>query len=46
MKQLDMNARTWPAGAEFPRDLGNSLVSTIERVIQQTKHMDENQLEQ
>ncbi|HEV8327703.1 MAG TPA: hypothetical protein VGQ08_09485 [Nitrospiraceae bacterium] len=34
------------SGAEFPRELGNSLITTIEKVAQTTKHMDANQLEQ
>jgi hypothetical protein len=46
MKQFDQSARTWLSGAEFPRELGNSLITAIERVAQHTKHMDENQLEQ
>ena len=34
MKQFDHSAHTWLSGAEFLRALGNSLVSTIERVAQ------------
>ena len=45
MKQFDHSAHTWLSGAEFPRALGNSLVSTIERVAQQTKAMTPDQLE-
>jgi len=45
LKQFDQSARTWLSGAEFPRELGNSLVSTIERVAQQTKHMNAAELE-
>jgi len=36
----------WLAGAEFPRELGNSLISTIEKVAQQTKAMSPEQHEQ
>jgi hypothetical protein len=46
MKQFDQSARTWLSAAEFPRELGNSLITTIERVAQTTKHLDANQLEQ
>lgn len=45
LKDFDTSARTWLSGAEFPRDLGNSLVSAIDRVAQQTKHMTADQLE-
>jgi hypothetical protein len=46
LQQFDQSARTWLAGVEYPRDLGNSLVSTIEKVAQQTKAMSPEQLEQ
>jgi len=46
MKVLDTSARGWLAGAEFPRELGNSLISTIEKVAQQTKAMSPEQHEQ
>ena len=32
MIQFDQSARTWLSGAEFPRDLGNSLITMIARV--------------
>ena len=35
----------WLSGAEFPRELGNSLITNIERVAQQTKAMTPDQLE-
>jgi hypothetical protein len=43
--KADESARTWLAGAEFPRELGNSLITTIERVAHTTKGMTPNQLE-
>jgi hypothetical protein len=46
LAQFDQSARTWLSQAEFPRELGNSIITTIERVAQTTKHMDANQLEQ
>lgn len=45
LQQFDQSARTWLSGAEFPRDLGNSLVTAIERVAQHTKAMTPEQLE-
>jgi hypothetical protein len=45
MQQFDTSARAWLTGAEFPRELGNALIVNIERVAQQTKHMNENELE-
>ena len=42
---FDQSARAWLAGAEFPRDIGNSLISQIERVAQQTKHMNADELD-
>jgi len=39
LKQFDTNARTWMAGAGLPRDLGNTLVTTISRVIERTQKM-------
>jgi hypothetical protein len=44
--QFDQSARAWLVGAEFPTDLGNSLIVNISKVAQTTKHMDANQLEQ
>lgn len=46
LQQFDQSPRAWLVGAEFPANLGNSLITTIEKVAQTTKHMDENQLEQ
>jgi hypothetical protein len=45
MKQFDQSARTWLSGAEFSRDLGNSLISTIEKTVQHTKAMTPAQLD-
>ncbi|MBX9659557.1 MAG: hypothetical protein K2X00_13385 [Nitrospiraceae bacterium] len=44
LKQFDTAARTWLHGAAFPRELGNSLVTTIGRVTQQTAKMSPDQL--
>ena len=44
-KAFDSDARSWLAGADFHRELGNSMVNTIERVATQTKGMNETQLE-
>ncbi len=46
LQQFDQSPRAWLVGAEFPANLGTSLITTIEKVAQTTKHMDENQLEQ
>lgn len=45
LAEFDSSARVWLVGAEFPRDLGNSLITTIERVAQQTKMMTPEQLD-
>jgi hypothetical protein len=45
LKQFDTSARTWLSQAEFPRDLGNSLITTISKAAQQTKAMTPEQLE-
>jgi hypothetical protein len=45
MKIFDQSARIWLSGAEFPRELGNSLVSAIERTAQTTKAMNADELE-
>ncbi len=45
LKQFDTTARTWLSGAEFPRELGNSLITNIERVAQVTKAMTPDQLD-
>ena len=44
-QQFDQSARTWLSGAEFTRDGGNSLISQIQRVAQQTKHMNADELD-
>ena len=45
LTELDQSARTWLSAAEFPRELGNSLVTIIAKVGQTTKGMTPNQLE-
>ena len=45
LKEFDGHARTWLVSAEFPRELGNSLVAEIERVAKTTKGMTPAQLE-
>jgi hypothetical protein len=45
LQEFDQTARTWLSGAEFPRELGNSLVAEIERVARTTKGMTPSQLE-
>ena len=45
LQQFDSSARTWLSEAQFDRTLGNSLVTAIERTVQQTKHLTENELE-
>lgn len=44
LKQSDTAYRTWLHGAGFPKDTGNSLVTTIGRVAQQTAKMTPDQL--
>lgn len=44
MQQFDQSARTWLSGAEFPANLGNSLITNIEKVAQATKHMSPDEL--
>ena len=46
LKEFDTSARTWLSSAGFPRETGNSLVTTIAKVAQQTQHMTPDQLEQ
>jgi hypothetical protein len=43
---LDTNVRGWLAGAEFPRDHGNSLVSAVSKVLERTHAMNADQLDQ
>jgi hypothetical protein len=45
LKQFDQSARTWMSTAGLPRDVGNSLVSAIAKVAQQTQRMTADQLE-
>jgi hypothetical protein len=45
LQQFDTSARTWLSQAEFPRELGNSLIVNIEKVAQHTKAMTLDQLE-
>jgi hypothetical protein len=43
--QFDTTARTWLSEAQFPREVGNSLVNAIGKVAQQTQRMTPDQLE-
>jgi hypothetical protein len=43
-KQFDAAARTWLSAAEFPRELGNSLITQIERTGRATKGMTPDEL--
>jgi hypothetical protein len=45
LKPFDSTARTWLSKAQFPREVGNSLVNAIAQVAQQTQAMTEGQLE-
>jgi hypothetical protein len=45
LKQFDQSARARLSGAQFDRVTGNSLVTTIDRVAQQTSKMTDTQLE-
>ena len=45
LKQFDASARAWLSGAEFDRVTGNSLVTTIDRVMHQTHKMTPEQLQ-
>ncbi len=45
LQQFDTSARTWLSQAEFPANLGNSLITNIEKVAQATKHMSADQLD-
>ncbi len=45
MKQFDAMARTWLAGAEFPKPLGDSLIRQAEQTLLTTGKMNEAQLE-
>lgn len=42
---FDTAARAWLSGAEFPRELGNSLVNAIAKVVQTTKGFSAEQLD-
>ena len=45
LKQFDSSARTWLSEAQFPREIGNSLVNSIDRVTRETAHLSEPELE-
>jgi hypothetical protein len=45
IKAFDQAARTWMSSAGLPRELGNSLANTIDRVTEHTATMTEAQLE-
>jgi hypothetical protein len=45
LAEFDSSARTWLSAAEFPRELGNSLITQIEWTVQATKGMTTDQLE-
>jgi hypothetical protein len=45
LKAFGTSARTWMSSAGLPRELGNSLVTTIAKVAQQTQRMTADQLE-
>lgn len=44
-QQFDTLARGWMVGAEFPASIGNSLVTMISKVAQQTQHLSADELE-
>jgi hypothetical protein len=46
VQAFDANARGWMAGAEFPRDHGNALVSAVSKVIERTHVMTADQIDQ
>ena len=45
MIEFDQAARGWLSAAEFPRDLGNSLITSITKTAQATKEMTPDQFE-
>lgn len=45
LAEFDSSARAWLVGAEFPRDLGKSLITAITKTVQATKAMTPDQLE-
>ena len=45
LAKFDQSAREWLVGAEFPTDLGNSLITAITKSAQATKGMNDNELE-
>ena len=45
LKQFDTSARSWLNQAEFPATIGNSLISMVAKVAQQTQHLSADQLE-
>ena len=45
LSDFDQSARSWLVGAEFLANIGTSLITTIAKVAQQTKHLSADQLE-
>jgi hypothetical protein len=45
IQQFDTAARTWMSSAGLPRELGNSLVNSIEKVVERTATMSAAQLD-
>jgi hypothetical protein len=45
LKQFDANSRSWMSTAGMPKNIGDSLVTQIGRVMQETQHMSEAELE-
>jgi hypothetical protein len=46
MQHFEGMTRTWLAGAEFPKPLGDSLVSQVDQVLRTTGTMNDEQLEE
>ena len=44
LKQFDTTARGWLSEAQFPRELGNSLINAVSKVAQHTQAMTPDQL--
>ncbi len=45
LSDFDQSALSWLVGAKFPANIGNSLITTIAKVAQQTKHLSADHLE-
>ena len=45
LQHFDTSARSWLNQAEFPATIGNSLISMVSKVAQQTQHLSADQLE-